>query len=133
MKEMIQCLRLPILTKCSWMLVRVPYFILYTCCLNQHFLPIVSYEHVKFTMGTSFFIFFNLKNKCFLPVLLRYNLHTALYKFKVCSIMIWLTHTMKWLHKNFSEPPSFHIDRKGEKIIFSFWWEFRIYLKNFHI
>ena len=33
----------------------------------------------------------------FLPALLRYNWHTALCKFKVHSIMIWLTHIMRWL------------------------------------
>ena len=32
----------------------------------------------------------------FLPVLLRYSLHTALYKFKVYSIMIWPAYIMKW-------------------------------------
>ena len=31
------------------------------------------------------------------PVLLRYNWHTALYKFKVYSLMIWLTYIMEWL------------------------------------
>ena len=33
----------------------------------------------------------------FLPILLRYNWHKELYKFKVYSIMIWLTYFKKWL------------------------------------
>ena len=33
----------------------------------------------------------------FLPALLRYNWHTALCKFKVHSIMIWLPYIMRWL------------------------------------
>ena len=33
----------------------------------------------------------------FLPALSRYNLHTALYKFKVYSIMTWVMYIMKWL------------------------------------
>ena len=37
----------------------------------------------------SFFVFF-------LPVLLIYDWHTALYQFKVYSVMIWLTRIVKW-------------------------------------
>ena len=37
----------------------------------------------------------------FLPGLLRYNWHTALYKSKVYCIMIWLTYIMKWLPQKF--------------------------------
>ena len=33
----------------------------------------------------------------FLPIFLKYHGHTTLCKFKVCSILIWLTHIMKWL------------------------------------
>ena len=35
----------------------------------------------------------------FLLVLLRYNWHTSLYKFKVYSVMIWLICIMKWWSK----------------------------------
>ena len=42
----------------------------------------------------NFTFFFNIF--LFPPVLLRYNWHTALYKFKVYSTMIWLTNIMKW-------------------------------------
>lgn len=33
----------------------------------------------------------------FFPVLLRYNCHAALCKFKVYSVLIWLTYIVKWL------------------------------------
>ena len=33
----------------------------------------------------------------FLPVLLSYNWHTALYKFKAYGIIIWLKNIVKWL------------------------------------
>lgn len=36
----------------------------------------------------------------FLPVLLRYNWHSALYKFKVYSTVVWLKFIMKWLPQN---------------------------------
>ena len=37
------------------------------------------------------------KGYIFLPVLLRYNWHRALYKSKVYRIMIWFTYIMKYL------------------------------------
>ena len=45
----------------------------------------------------------------FLPVLLRYNRHTALFKFKVCSIRIDLHTSGSDHHNKFSEHPSSHI------------------------
>ena len=38
-----------------------------------------------------------LYSEFFLPILLRCNWYTALYKFKVYSIIIWVTYIMKWL------------------------------------
>ena len=35
----------------------------------------------------------------FSPAVLRYNWHIELYRFKVCSIMIWLTCVVKWWSK----------------------------------
>ena len=54
-----------------------------------------SYSWAFFLIELSplFFLFF-------FPVLLRYNLYTALYKFKVCSIVTWLTYIMKRLTYN---------------------------------
>ena len=71
----------------------------------------------------------------FLPGLLRYNWHTALYKFKVNSIMNWLRYIMKWLPQNISEHPSSHRDTKlKRKKKFSLWWELLGFtLNNFHI
>ena len=55
----------------------------------------------------------------FIPVLLRYNWQTALYKFKVYNIMIWLT---SWndCHDKFNKHPSSHIDNKIKEIEKSF-------------
>ena len=64
-------------------------------------------------------------------VLLRYNWHTALYMFKVYSIMIWLTYIMNDYHSKFREHSSAQI-KEIEKY-FSLWWEHRIYPKNFHV
>ena len=70
----------------------------------------------------SFFFFLNVSIHCifcryyfFLPVLLRYNWHTALYKLKVYSVMIWLTYVVKWYHSMFSEHPSAPIGTKWKK------------------
>ena len=49
---------------------------------------ITSHPDLFFPLSLSFF---------FLPALSRYNLHTALYKFKVYSIMTWVMYIMKWL------------------------------------
>ena len=45
----------------------------------------------------------------FLQDILRYNLYTALYKFKCHSITIWLTAWNDYHHK-FNEHPSSHAD-----------------------
>ena len=44
----------------------------------------------------------------FLPILLGYNWHTALYKFKVYSIMIQHKYIMKWLSHSSFIPSSEH-------------------------
>ena len=49
----------------------------------------------------------------FLPVV-RYNWHTTLYKFKMYSIMIFLTSWNDY-HIKFSEHPSFHRDTKEKR------------------
>ena len=68
------------------------------------------------------------------PVLLRYNWHPALCKFKVYNKMIWCTCIMKWWSKKvwWTSP---HIDtklKKQKKTYFSSWWEFR-HLSCFHV
>lgn len=50
--------------------------------------------------STSTTFFFSLDS--FPTVLLRYNLHTTLYEFKVYGMMIWLTYTVKWYHNKFN-------------------------------
>ena len=42
-------------------------------------------------------LYFVLLYFLFLPVLLSYNRHIVLYKFKVCRLTIWFTYIMKWL------------------------------------
>lgn len=62
-------------------------------------------------------LFFSLLSLCFpllLAVLLRYSWHTALCRFRVCSIMIWLT---SWNddHNNFNEHSFFCVDTELKK------------------
>ena len=42
-------------------------------------------------------LYFDLLYFLFLPVLLSYNRHIVLYKFKVYRLIIWFTYIMKWL------------------------------------
>ena len=70
------------------------------------FFPFLDYLNV---VQYSFFFSISL----FLPVLLRYNWHTTLHKFKVYR-MIWLT-SWNGYHSRFSEHLSFHIDAKWRK------------------
>lgn len=50
-----------------------------------------------------------------LPVLLRYNQHTALYVFKAYGIRFDLHSSWSDCHSNFSEPPSSQVDTKLKK------------------
>lgn len=49
-------------------------------------------------ISSSIFKFYDMNSsKKFSPVLLRYNWYTALCKFQVYNIVIWLQHIVKWL------------------------------------
>ena len=76
---------------------------------------------------------------CFflLPVLLRYTWHTALYKFKVYSIMIWFIYDMKWLPQKvyWASISSYRYKvKEKEKYFFLVMRTFRIFsLNSFHV
>ena len=83
--------------------------------------PIVESEPQKSQFPTTFeFFFFNFKifywffYFVFLPVLLRYNGHTALYKFKVKNITVWLTSWSDY-HSKSHEYLSSNLDAKLKK------------------
>ena len=59
------------------------------------------FQYIKISLLPSSFFF--------LPVLWRYNWHTALCKFKMYSTMIWITYIMKWLPHKFSVRVFSHI------------------------
>ena len=70
-----------------------------------------------FNVWYTYLEFLEVETHCvsfFLQVLLRYNWYTAMYKFKVYSIMIWLTSCNDY-HNKFSRHSSFHIDKKLKK------------------
>ena len=60
----------------------------------------------------------------FFSVLLRYNSHTALYKFKVCSVMTDMYREMVTT-ASFSYHPSPHIGTKkgAGRNVFTLWWK----------
>ena len=85
---------------------------------------------------TSFFqCIFSSMFSIFLYFLLSYNWHTALCKFKVYSIMIWLAYITKWSPHLANVHHLIWIQNKrNRKKYFSLWWELRIYsLNNFCI
>ena len=62
-------------------------------CIKKYLLPVLglSFHFIYSNLGlTEFSLFFPL-------VLLRYNEHTALFKFKMSSIMVWFMYIIKWL------------------------------------
>ena len=70
---------------------------------------LVSYSNANYSHHVVCYI--SRTKLLFLPVLLRYNWHTALSNFKVYSIMIWLTCIVKWSSQyKFSEYPSSLVD-----------------------
>ena len=100
---------------------------LYACLCLFDFLKdrMIFLKHVLFLRSCIYFC---------LPVLLKYNWHTVLYKFKIYSIIIWLTISWNIYHNMFSKYPSFIQiqNSRNRKNIFTCensWFT----LNNFHI
>ena len=58
---------------------------------------LIKDHYPQYTKNFVFTVHFGFNYLFFILVLLRYNWHRVIYKFKVYSIMIWLTYIMKWL------------------------------------
>ena len=67
------------------------------------------------------------------PVLLSNNWHAALYKFKVCSVMVWFTYNVKWFPQLVQLTSIFSYRYSKKKKFFLVMRTIRIYSNNFLI